>query len=589
MAPNKKYLSLEEAAAQLGLKTEELIRLREKGEVRGFADRGTWKFKAEDVAEYRRRQQPDSDPDLQIIDDFNESEDDVGKQATVIRKGTDAKSDSDVRLVSDDADKKKSRLTGSSAELPAIGLHDSDSDVRLVEPSKSIEQGSDSDVTLVVPKKGLKSDSDSDVRMVDLPDSRGDSKSRAPMDTDSDIRLSPFSDSDSDVQLIGPKSKGGKPDSDSDVKLLPNRSKASAQSNVSDKTLDMGPPSSGVDFDLLDSDRSGSVLHDEDDSSISLSGDSGIQLAGDSGIQLAGADSGIRLGGDSGIRLGVDSGIRLGGDSGIRLSDDSGVQLKKPADSGISLEGADSAVRLADSGINLGEESGIRMKPASSKIKKGGSSKKLKGSKQPPEDDLEATLPMSLGSLSDDDLSSSTSPLLASVSDDDLNTVDLDTFNPSDTSELQSIGDLEQNVVMFDDDEEDAPPVSSKKKQKTVEESIFEIDEVEDGSMEELEVSDEDLSGENEIDDLAFDDDDEDAEDSFSAGSSKLGIGGGQKVPVAQEAEWSAGFCSLLFASVLFLVAGSWMAADLLRTVWSKGEESPVYPGIAGILASLWK
>ena len=582
MAPNKKYLSLEEAAAQIGIKTEDLIRLREKGEVRGFADRGTWKFKADDVAEYRRRQQPDSDPDLQIIDDFSDSEsDDVGKQATVIRKGGPAKSDSDVRLVSDDPDQKKNRLTGSSDELPSIGLHDSDSDVRLVDPSKGIEQGSDSDVTLVVPGKNLKSDSDSDVRMVDLPDSRKDSKSRSPVDTDSDIRLSPFSDSDSDVQLIGPKSKGGKPGSD--VKLGSNRTK----SDSAEKTLDMGPPSSGIDFDLLDSGSSGSALHDGDDSSITLSGDSGIQLAGaDSGIRLGG-DSGIRMGGDSGIRLGVDSGIRLGGDSGIRLSDDSGVQLKKPADSGISLEGADSGVRLADSGINLGEESAIRMKPTSSKIKKGGSSKNLKGSKKPA-DDLEATVPMHLDPLSDDDLSSSTAPFLSSISDDDLNTSDLDSFNPSDTSELQSIGDLEQNVVMFDDDEEDAPPVSSKKKQKTVEESIFEIDEVEDGSMDELEVSDEDLSGENEIDDLAFDDDDGESEDSFS-GSSKLGMGNRQKVPVAQEADWSAGFVSLLFTSLLFLVAGSWMAADLLHNVWAKGEESPIYPGIAGILASFWK
>ena len=204
------------------------------------------------------------------------------------------------------------------------------------------------------------------------------------------------------------------------------------------------------------------------------------------------------------------------------------------------------------------------------------------------QDDLESTLPMSLGPLSDDDLGS-TSPLLPSISDDDLSAAELDLFNPGDTSELQSMGDLEQNVVMFDDDDEDAPPVSSKKKQKTVEESIFEIDEVEDESMEELEVSDEDLSGENEIDDLAFDDDDVDSDDSFSAGSSKLGMGGGQKVPVLQEAEWSAGFCSLLFASILFLATGSWMAADLLRVVWSKGEDSPIYPGIAGILASFWK
>ena len=106
--------------------------------------------------------------------------------------------------------------------------------------------------------------------------------------------------------------------------------------------------------------------------------------------------------------------------------------------------------------------------------------------------------------------------------------------------------------------------------------------------MDELEVSDEDLSGENEIDDLAFDDDDGESEDSFS-GSSKLGMGNRQKVPVAQEADWSAGFVSLLFTSLLFLVAGSWMAADLLHNVWAKGEESPIYPGIAGILASFWK
>jgi len=36
---SKKYLSLEEAASLLKVKTEELIRLREKGDIRGFADR----------------------------------------------------------------------------------------------------------------------------------------------------------------------------------------------------------------------------------------------------------------------------------------------------------------------------------------------------------------------------------------------------------------------------------------------------------------------------------------------------------------------------------------------------------------------
>ena len=593
MAPNKKYLSLEEAAAQLGIKPDELVRLREKGEVRGFADRGTWKFKADDVAEFRRRRQPDSDPDLQIIDDFSD-DDDAGRQPTVIRKGVEAKSDSDVRLASDDSSSRKKALSGSSAELPTINLSDSDSDVRLVEAVGNAAQGSDSDVSLFIPRGNAKSDSDSDVRMVDSPDPvrRPQSSMNSDSDvrlstTDSDIRLASFSDSDSDVKLIGPKSKGGKVDSDSDVTLLPKKKGAMA-ADLGEMTQDMGP-SAGArgdsDFNLAGSGKSDSVLLDGDDSSITLAGDSGIQLAGDSGIQLIG-------GGDSGIRLGASSGIRLGGDSGIRLADDSGLQLQRPADSGISLEGPDSEVRLADSGINLGEDSGIRMTPGSSKtfelkspsskIKKGDSSKKLKGSARAQQDDLDATAPMHLPELSDEDLAT-TSPLL-SMDEDDASASDLEAFDGSDTSELQTMGDFDHREVKFEDDDEDDAPVATKRKQKTVEESIFELDE----PLEELEVSDEDLSGENEIDDLAFDEDDESLDDSFSAGASQLGFGS-QKVALAQEVEWSAGFCSLLFASLCVLIAGSWVSADLLRTVWASSGDSAIYPGIAGILSSMWK
>lgn len=588
MAPNKKYLSLEEAAAQLGMKPDELIRLREKGEVRGFADRGTWKFKADDVAEFRRRRQPDSDPDLQIIDDFGD-DDDAGRQPTVIRKGFDTKSDSDVRLVTDDPKNKQRHLSGSSAELPTLNLSDSDSDVRLVEPAGSAAEGSDSDVSLFIPRSGAKSDSDSDVRMIDTSDTERRPYSSMDSDsdvrlatTDSDIRLSSFSDSDSDVKLIGPKSKSAK-DSDSDVTLLSKKGAKPADSGVFSPSARTGGDS---DFNLIGPGPSDSVLLDGDDSSITLAGDSRIQLSGDSGIQLIG-------GNDSGIRLGASSGIRLGGDSGIRLADDSGLQLQRPADSGISLEGPDSEVRLADSGINLGEDSGIRMSPGSgktfdlkspsSKIKKSDSSKKIKGSSLPPVDDLGDTVPMKLSELSDEDLGT-TSPLLMPLDEDDASASDFEAFDGSDTSELQALGDSDDNVVKFEDDD-DAPPVATKRKQKTVEESIFEVDE----PLEELEVSDEDLSGENDIDDLAFDEDEDSLDDSFSAGSSQLGFGGSQKVALAQEVEWSAGFCSLLFASLCVLAFGSWLSADLLRTVWASGDDSAVYPGLAGMLASLWK
>ena len=65
----KKYLTLEEAARQLGMAPDELVRLRERGEIRGFADRGTWKFRSEDVEEFARSRDADSSPEVPIIDD----------------------------------------------------------------------------------------------------------------------------------------------------------------------------------------------------------------------------------------------------------------------------------------------------------------------------------------------------------------------------------------------------------------------------------------------------------------------------------------------------------------------------------------
>ena len=602
MAPNKKYLSLEEAAALIGIKVDELVRFREKGDVRGFADRGTWKFKADDVAEFRRRRQPDSDPDLPIMDDSYDDDDDQGRQATVIRKGGGAKSDSDVRLMSSDGNK-TNRLTGSSGEVPTLDPGQSDSDVRLIEPPKKPKKGSDSDVTLVKPKLASKSDSDSDVKMFDLPLSAPDSDSDVMLldplgskldsdsdvrlsSSDSDVRLSPLSSSDSDVKLIGPGAKGLKRSSDSDVTLL---SKQKARDDINAKTQDMGPlvpAKRGSDLIPGSSRDHGSVLADDDDSAITLSGDSGIQLAGDSGIRLASdsasrlaGDSGIRLDAESGIRLGTSSGIRIDGDSGIRLADDSGVELRRPTDSGISLEGPDSDIRLADSGINFGGDSGINlMADSSSKKLRGGSSKKLKGSAQPQEDDLDMTSPMLLSSLDEDDDLGHTSPLLAAS-----NISDPEMFDGSDTSEMQSLGDSGQNVVMFDDEDEDSTPAAKKPRQRTVEESIFEMDEVGD----ELEVSDDDLSGEHEIDDLAFDDDEDSQAEGFTAGTSQLGYGTAQKLTVAQETEWSAGFFSLLLASVCVMIFGSLISADMLHIVWADG--SAVNHGFAGLMGGLWK
>ena len=45
----KKYITLEEAADRLGLSADELSAVREQGQIRGFADQGSWKFLETDI------------------------------------------------------------------------------------------------------------------------------------------------------------------------------------------------------------------------------------------------------------------------------------------------------------------------------------------------------------------------------------------------------------------------------------------------------------------------------------------------------------------------------------------------------------
>ena len=190
----KKYLTLEEAANMLGVSTEDLVKARENGDIRGFADRGSWKFRQNDLDEFARSRQADSDPDMQLLSD-SVLDDDFTDLSS---------SDSDVRLAVDDSllpDLGEStsdvRLAGSDDDI----LGTSSSDVRLMGDSGPSLDASDSDVQLVG------SDSDSDVR---VSDSDSDVRISGQIDTDSDIQVD--SDSDSDVRLT---------DSDSDVELVP--------------------------------------------------------------------------------------------------------------------------------------------------------------------------------------------------------------------------------------------------------------------------------------------------------------------------------------------------------------------------------
>jgi excisionase family DNA binding protein len=153
---SKKYLTIEEAALKIGITTSEVNRLREQRVLQGFADRGTWKFREEEVEKYIRSHQADSGADVPFASKGDESsvevdaanvmlgdEDFSESQQTIISKSSeDSGSDSDVRLVFDESMK----MEDSSASVS----DDSDSDVKLAGSSVvGADSGSDSDVKLI--------------------------------------------------------------------------------------------------------------------------------------------------------------------------------------------------------------------------------------------------------------------------------------------------------------------------------------------------------------------------------------------------------------------------------------------------------
>jgi hypothetical protein len=366
----KRYLSLDEAAALLSMAPDELMRLRERGDIRGFADRGSWKFREQDVEEFARSRGADSSPDFPIIRDDESSSVLDEPEADM------SSSDSDVRLFFDeslfgDDDAKKVADSGSDVQLTGDSgpqleseadedaldfsgwdeggkLSDSDSDVKLV--------GAPTDGEIDLSKTTMMSDSDSDVLLAgDTEDDSG----IALMDSDSDVRLSDddsgktveltlaAADSDSDVKLMGSDDLLGEEiDSDSDVKLSAGLDRTDSDIRLAESTP--APDARTIALPAI-----------PDDSDLKLiNKGSGIRLPIDSGINLNARGSGLSLDAEeSGISLEIDSGISLDADdSGISLeSFDSGAKLGAD-DSGLSLDADDSGISLDlddDSGISL--------------------------------------------------------------------------------------------------------------------------------------------------------------------------------------------------------------------------------------------
>jgi excisionase family DNA binding protein len=212
------YYSLEEAARMLGVNTEELKKMAQRNEIRSFSDRGSMRFRAQEIEELARQRGRGSDPELQIVEppssgkgrkaqtedvfDFQLSSDDqveIGQElAAKSGSGSGKKSD-------------KSNRPGPKSPPPKPG---SDSDVRLV------AEGSDLDFEVAEDSKKRRPSSqpDSGVRILPLE-----------VQSDSDVKIVPESQEDSNVVIGGQSKKSG---SDSDIRLVPDQPTGSSGSGL---------------------------------------------------------------------------------------------------------------------------------------------------------------------------------------------------------------------------------------------------------------------------------------------------------------------------------------------------------------------
>lgn len=556
----KKYLGIDEAAEILGITKEELNRLRQKGEIRGFGDRGTFKFIEEDVNELARRRQPSSDPDVPMIDGDDDAsvldEDsaadgsDLDGAPSIIRRlsggatssdadsgdavgsifddlGAGGVSDSDVRLVMDD------RLDAGhdGGQDVLMQMQDSDSDVRLDNDSAArlAKPDSDSDVMLVSEEP----DSDSDVHLAAEEDDEVDFG----LQSDSDVRLV-AADSDSDVRLLddarlaGPRSKIKK-DSDSDVAVLP------------DSSLDLEIPGSGQKSGIYG--EGSSILLD--DSNIALNQGSGFSLTSQSGVVLDRVtDSGVSLekkaaDDDSSLAMFSDEdegGITLESDSGIALSsddeDEGGITLAEiPVDSGISLKDDDDDLQLTAT------------MPAM---------KTPKGKKKPADDDDTNDTMFEVPSVSADD----------GEAESDFEIGAVDGGSQSDTS-----------VLLFDDEDETddggAAMVKKKASDEDGEDEPFEL--YEEESPEEVENV---FAG-----DEAFEEESEFESEEELEPATKAVAGGAIEYP------WGAGVVTSLAVSSIVMIFCGMASIDLVRSMWGHQGYSSSNGWLIETLGGLFK
>lgn len=209
-----KLVTLDEAAKQMGISSDELNELRSRGEIYGYRDGATWKFKPEDIEKLiAERANPsaegsgvgigESSEDVILLSEFELGSSGPSTSSTVIGKPGQglAPDDSDIRLTTREA------TEGSDVKLAGL------SGVTIASAQPMAPSAGGSDLELAPSDSANVIDSGSDLSLADS--SSGGSNVIGPDDPDefvlhasgvgSDITISP---GDSGISLLDPSDSG---------------------------------------------------------------------------------------------------------------------------------------------------------------------------------------------------------------------------------------------------------------------------------------------------------------------------------------------------------------------------------------------
>jgi len=308
-----RYLDLQEAAKQLGITPDQLVEMRSNGDIRGYRDGASWKFKMEDLEAAAANLAGGSassdgadEAPMEFGDLLAEASDEpkkptadagsgAGKSVTPKSDAGSILNDDDELLLADDTMLSTVISKGPTTTAPRK-LEPSDSDLQLAADS-SLNLAPVAKPAPPKPAPAKPTSAGSDLLLADSGSAN-----------DSGLALVADAGGDSDVTLVSSAGPAKPPAKTSETGV------GSALSG-----LDVGAGSGGFDLD------SELALSDDDELVLGGDDDTGDALANDLSL-----DSGA-----SGISLGSPS------DSGLSLEADSGLGLSAATDSGLPLDDGD--------------------------------------------------------------------------------------------------------------------------------------------------------------------------------------------------------------------------------------------------------